>query len=73
MVVIRRQDRSIGRLIWKLEGSIPAANYILLPQDRDSTLGLTGRFLYLQVVLYRVKTLLALLASCCHDGVHQVV
>ncbi len=47
------QDRSIGRVVWHIEGSVPAANYLVLPRERDDSLGLTGRFLYLQVTLGR--------------------
>ena len=43
------QDRSIGRVIWRISGNVPAANFIRLPQLHNSSLGLTGRILYLQV------------------------
>ncbi len=43
------QDRNVGRVIWQIGGNVPAANYIHLPQTRGASLGLTGRFLYLQV------------------------
>lgn len=43
------QDRTIGRVIWQIGGNVPVANFIRLPQSHASSLGLTGRFLYLQV------------------------
>lgn len=44
------QDRSIGRVVWQIEGAVPASNYVVLPRDRGDSLALTGRFLYLQVI-----------------------
>lgn len=43
------QDRSIGHQVVTLTGAVPAANFLQLPQDRSEGLGLTGKFLYLQV------------------------
>ena len=45
------QDRVIGHQVVTLAGAVPAANYLQLPQDKNSTLALTGAFLYFQVML----------------------
>jgi hypothetical protein len=41
------QDEVIHKKVFKIVGSIPAVNFIKVPKDKP--LGLTGRFLYLQV------------------------
>lgn len=41
------QDETIHKKVFKVAGSIPAVNFIKVPKDK--VLGLTGRFLYLQV------------------------
>lgn len=33
----------------KISGLVPAANYLQIPKSRNGNLGLTGRFLYVQV------------------------
>lgn len=33
--------------MFRIRGSVPASNYILLPKTSSQSLGLTGRFLYL--------------------------
>ena len=43
------QDRLIGKKVFKIRGTIPAGNYMQLPKKRSRTLGLTGRFVYIQV------------------------
>ncbi|KAK9823925.1 hypothetical protein WJX72_006401 [[Myrmecia] bisecta] len=42
-------DRSIGKLVLRIGGSVSAANYVQLPKARAHSLGLTGRYLYCQV------------------------
>jgi hypothetical protein len=49
MVCTCPQDRSICRVIWRIGGNLPAANFIRLPQLHGSSLNLTGHILYLQV------------------------
>ena len=44
------QDRIIGKKVFKLRGTIPANNYMQLPKSRSRSLGLTGHFIYIQVV-----------------------
>jgi hypothetical protein len=41
------QDEIIHKKVFRIVGSIPAVNFIKVPKDKP--LGLTGRFLYLQV------------------------
>jgi hypothetical protein len=43
-----RQDRTIGKTVLHVSGSIPAINYVKLPKGRAG-LNLSGRFLYMQV------------------------
>lgn len=43
------QDRIIGKKVFKVRGTIPAANFIRLPKSKGHMLGLTGRFVYMQV------------------------
>lgn len=43
------QDRVIGKKVFKVRGTISANNWLRVPRLRTATLGLTGRFLYLQV------------------------
>ncbi|DBA73164.1 TPA: hypothetical protein ACH3X2_010098 [Trebouxia sp. C0005] len=49
-------DRSIGHQVITLAGAVPAANYMQLPQDRTEGLGLTGGFLYLQILVQPADT-----------------
>lgn len=49
VVHVSPQDRSICRVIWRIGGNVPAANFIRLPQLHGSSLNLTGHILYLQV------------------------
>lgn len=41
------QDEVIHRKVFRIVGSIPAVNFLKVPKDK--ALGLSGRFLYLQV------------------------
>jgi hypothetical protein len=43
------QDKIIGKKVLKVRGAIPAGNYIRLPRTKLQSLGLAGRFLYIQV------------------------
>ena len=43
------QDKQIGKRVLSISGTVPAANYVILPKKRSQSLGLTGQFLYLQV------------------------
>lgn len=43
------QDKAIGKRVFCISGSVPAANYVQLPKTKGPILGLTGQFLYLQV------------------------
>uniref|UniRef100_A0A672KHC3 WD repeat domain 90 n=1 Tax=Sinocyclocheilus grahami TaxID=75366 RepID=A0A672KHC3_SINGR len=40
-------DKSLKCSVFRIRGSIPASNYILLPKTSSQSLGLTGRYLYL--------------------------
>eukprot|EP00200_Dunaliella_tertiolecta_P010081 CAMPEP_0202389192 /NCGR_PEP_ID=MMETSP1127-20130417/81538_1 /ASSEMBLY_ACC=CAM_ASM_000462 /TAXON_ID=3047 /ORGANISM="Dunaliella tertiolecta, Strain CCMP1320" /LENGTH=212 /DNA_ID=CAMNT_0048990859 /DNA_START=148 /DNA_END=782 /DNA_ORIENTATION=+ len=53
--VASAMDRIIGKKVFKIRGVIPAANYIRVPRFKSQSLGLTGRFLYIQVKLSPVK------------------
>ncbi|MBN3306420.1 WDR90 protein, partial [Amia calva] len=40
-------DKTLKCSVYRIRGSIPASNYILLPKTSTQSLGLTGRYLYL--------------------------
>ena len=40
------QDKSVRCTVYKINGVIPANNYIQLPKTGTQSLGLTGRYLY---------------------------
>eukprot|EP00873_Tetraselmis_striata_P024273 jgi/Tetstr1/444537/TSEL_032414.t2 len=42
-------DKSIGKKVLELRGSIPSRNFARLPKPASKTLGLTGRFCYVQI------------------------
>ena len=42
-------DRTIGRRVIKISGKIPAVNFLQVPGVKGCALGLTGRYLYLQI------------------------
>jgi len=41
------QDKTLKATIYRISGSVPAANYIQLPHTSTQSLGLTGRYFYL--------------------------
>jgi Protein of unknown function (DUF667) len=43
------QDKLIGKRVLTISGTVPAANYVQLPKHRSHSLGLHGRYLYMQV------------------------
>jgi len=47
--VRRDMDRLIGRQVYRISGAVPAVNYVEVPSKRVWSLGLTGRYLYLQL------------------------
>lgn len=47
--VTQHMDRIIGKQVFKVRGTVSAGNYARLPPSRAHDLGLTGRFLYIQV------------------------
>ncbi|QDZ18050.1 WD repeat domain-containing protein [Chloropicon primus] len=42
-------DRSIGRRVIRVAGKIPAVNFLQVPGVKGRSLGLTGRYLYMQI------------------------
>jgi hypothetical protein len=48
-LISKPQDRIIGKRVFKVRGLIPATNFIRAPRSKTQSLGLTGRFLYMQV------------------------
>lgn len=44
-------DKVIGKKALVIQGNVPAANYVQLPRAKSDALGLTGRFVYLEVQL----------------------
>ncbi|XP_031416845.1 WD repeat-containing protein 90 isoform X2 [Clupea harengus] len=40
-------DKALKCSVFRIRGSVPAGNYILLPKSSSQSLGLTGRFFYL--------------------------
>ena len=51
--VTEGMDKSLGKRVFKLVGSVCAANFIQIPRPKTSlrSLGLTGRFLYFQLLI----------------------
>lgn len=49
--VLEEIDRIIGRKIFHLQGSVSASNFIQIPKQKSElkTLGLTGKFIYIQL------------------------
>lgn len=47
LLLLFSQDEVIHKKVFRIVGSIPAVNFLKIPKDKP--LGLTGRFLYLQV------------------------
>ncbi len=56
-------DRDIHANVFRLIGSIPASNFIQFPKSSSQSLGLVGRFLYLEMRLLPSKVSLYLSAS----------
>lgn len=52
LLLLFSQDEVIHKKVFRIVGSIPAVNFLKIPKDKP--LGLTGRFLYLQVGWCRV-------------------
>eukprot|EP00892_Ulva_mutabilis_P005258 jgi/Ulvmu1/3103/UM015_0143.1 len=48
-------DKVIGKRVFCMSGSVPAANYILLPKAKGPILGLTGQYLYMQIQVKQHK------------------
>eukprot|EP01028_Stygiella_incarcerata_P001206 TRINITY_DN11910_c1_g1_i2.p1 TRINITY_DN11910_c1_g1~~TRINITY_DN11910_c1_g1_i2.p1 ORF type:complete len:1465 (+),score=373.69 TRINITY_DN11910_c1_g1_i2:109-4503(+) len=48
------QDKSIGRTVYRIVGSIPANNYVKIPRLSQS-LALTGRFAYIPLKVFPTK------------------
>ena len=42
------QDKTIGKKVYKITGNVLAANYVQMPRLKSQTLGLTGRYAYVQ-------------------------
>lgn len=51
LLLLCLQDRDIGRVVVRLAGSVPTANSLRLPRCQQGSLGVLGRFLYLQLRL----------------------
>ena len=60
--VVAVLDKSIGKRVFNITGAVSAANHVLLPK-RSQSLGLTGRFLYIQVCAAARPA--QTLKSCC--------
>ncbi|KNC47081.1 WD repeat-containing protein 90 [Thecamonas trahens ATCC 50062] len=41
-------DKTIGRKVFQLSGSVPAANYLRVPKSKSASLNLVGRYVYVQ-------------------------
>ncbi len=68
----RLQDRTIGKTVVQVSGSIPAVNYIKLPKAR-SGLNLSGRFLYMQASADQHAGCHACNMVCCCQHVTYVM
>lgn len=66
------QDRTIGHQAFSLSGAVPAANYFQVPQDKAESLGLTGPFLYLQVLVPASFMHITSAQLSCHQQAHSV-
>lgn len=54
--------------MYKITGSIPAGNYIQLPQTSTQSLGLTGRYVYLMFRPMPVKYFVVHMDVATQDG-----
>ncbi|KAL6762256.1 WD40-repeat-containing domain protein, partial [Haematococcus lacustris] len=71
--VTEHMDKIIGKKVYKVRGTIPAANYLRLPKLKAQNLGLTGRFLYIQVKVTPVKVFVIHLEVQTQDqNVHRI-
>lgn len=52
--VIAVQDRTIGKTVYVLRGTVPAACFLQLPGSPQTELNLTGKYLYVQVLTEQV-------------------
>lgn len=66
------QDRTIGKTVVQVSGSIPAVNYIKLPKARGG-LNLSGRFLYMQASAAQNAGGHACNMACCSQPDTQAV
>lgn len=48
-------DRTIGKMCYRISGSIPAKNFLQIPKKKTDSLALTGRFLYAMICVQPSK------------------
>ncbi|XP_075250219.1 WD repeat-containing protein 90-like [Convolutriloba macropyga] len=46
--ISHRMDKTIKSTVFRIAGSVPASNYILIPKKNASPIALTGKYFYLQ-------------------------
>eukprot|EP00742_Colponemidia_sp_Colp-10_P012496 GILJ01014047.1.p1 GENE.GILJ01014047.1~~GILJ01014047.1.p1 ORF type:complete len:1899 (+),score=257.13 GILJ01014047.1:33-5729(+) len=63
-------DKTIGKPVYKIAGSVSAANYLQLPKinSKRRHLGLSGRFMYVQLKGMHNKLYTLHLELVCNDG-----
>jgi hypothetical protein len=48
-------DRTIGKVCYRISGSIPAKNFLQVPKKKTDSLSLTGRYLYAMICVHPSK------------------
>ncbi|CAM9653813.1 unnamed protein product, partial [Lampetra fluviatilis] len=61
-------DKTLKATVYRITGSVPAANYVKLPSSPAHSLGLTGRFLYLLFKPLPNKFFVVHLDVCTQEG-----
>ncbi|GLI66011.1 hypothetical protein VaNZ11_009714 [Volvox africanus] len=71
--VTEHMDKIIGKKVFKIRGAIPAGNYLRVPRNKQQTLGLTGRILYVQLKVTPIKVFVIHIEAVTEDqNVHRV-
>ncbi|KXZ51898.1 hypothetical protein GPECTOR_11g331 [Gonium pectorale] len=71
--VTEHMDKIIGKKVFKVRGVVPAGNYLRVPRTKLQSLGLTGRFLYIQLKVTPVKVFVIHIEVITEDNnLHRV-
>lgn len=67
--VVSVMDRNLKGMVYRISGSVPAANFIHLPKSNSQSLSLTGRYLYLLLKPVPGKYFVVHIDTTAVDGV----